>query len=92
MNEGQEAFNKGQEAFNKGQEAFDEGKEKISQGEQIVKEGMNQWRCDKCGATFTSQEEFDKHNRVHVEEEETTRAGAGGTGGRSETEGGRDLG
>lgn len=48
---------------------------------------MGQWRCDKCGATFTNQEEFDKHNSIHVEEEEATRAVAGG--GR-EMEGGGD--
>jgi len=51
--------------------------------------GMNQWKCEKCGASFTNQEELDKHNSIHVEEEETSKAGAGGTGGaRGEMEGG----
>jgi hypothetical protein len=67
-----------------------QGQEEMNRGQQgMGQQGQNQWRCDNCGATFTNQEEFDKHNRVHVEEEETTRTAGGG--GRREMEGGRDL-
>jgi hypothetical protein len=35
-----------------------------------VLQGMNQWPCEKCDETFNNQEEFDKHNSIHVEEVE----------------------